>query len=143
MAVDLMAWLASPSQYRNIIIKAMVNISGGEVQKKLSQRAYLDYDACLQGGLQYAESLPIGEGNPSLSVGAVDIINVDHSRDAWVDYIWENRELLIYGGDVRWAEADYALIFHGITAKLTGKDQTSPSSSQTNCSFATLQSWKT
>lgn len=115
-------WLkASNGQYRNILVEPVCSISGVETTLKLSQRTYAGYIACLKGGLNYSESLSV-DGQFSLNIGDLEIINPDGKYDYVLDYIWTNRRILVLLGDVRWDRADYRTVLDGTIVKLDSKD---------------------
>ncbi len=79
-----------------------------------ANRVYLPYVA---HGFAFSESLALS-GEPSISVGAIDLRNDDGALDAWLEQIWTNRAVRVYIGDVSWPRADFRLVFDGIAAQL-------------------------
>lgn len=119
---EFQAWLqVGNTQYRNILVEATCNSGGSEITVKLSQRAFNDYIACLRGGLNYSESLAV-DGQFSLNIGDLEIINPAGKYDYVLDYIWTNRRILVLLGDVRWARADYRVVLDGTMIRLDSKD---------------------
>ena len=119
---EFQAWLqVGNTQYRNILVEATCNSGGSEITVKLSQRAFNDYIACLRGGLNYSESLAV-DGQFSLNIGDLEIINPAGKFDYVLDYIWTNRRILVLLGDVRWARADYRVVLDGTMIRLDSKD---------------------
>ncbi len=119
---EFKAWLqVGKTQYRNILVEANCNAAGSETTIKLSQRAYNEYLACLKGGLNYSESLTV-DGQFSLNLGDLEIINTAGRFDYVLDYIWANRRILVLLGDVRWPRADYRIVLDGTIIKLDSKD---------------------
>jgi len=106
-------WLNIPGQYRNIIAYLYPNISGTETELKVTLASYKDFLPCLTKGFTYNESLSLS-GQPSLAVGELSILNVNGTRDSWLDYVWTNRPVTIKLGDIRWVESDYKTILNGV-----------------------------
>ncbi len=126
---EFLAWLKAPSSIRTILVEATVRIGAAETTLYLSNRNYVDgianlaYTPCLTGGVSFNESLNFS-GAPSISYGDIDIDNSGGARDAWLDYIWDNRAVTVYMGDPTWVKADFRIIFSGIVGSLNPKSST-------------------
>jgi len=125
-----LAWLKNQNALRCILVEVVARIAGVETTLYLSTRGYIteagdapaniNYVPCISGGLQIVETLPL-DGTASISYGDIEILNLDGSRDSWLDYVWANRSVKVYIGDVSWARADFQLIFDGILEDIDSK----------------------
>lgn len=125
------AWLKSADCIRCALVEVVARISGSETTLYLSNRNYLTsssdtpantaYSACIAGGVSFAETLSL-DGSASISYGDVAIDNTGGVRDAWLGYVWANRQVRVYMGDPRWARSDFRLIFDGIVGDLLARD---------------------
>lgn len=68
-------------------------------------------------GFAFSEKLSLS-GNPTISVGAIEMYNEDGSLDDWLNDVWVNRTVRVYIGDVDWPRADFRLVFDGMAASL-------------------------
>lgn len=75
--------------------------------------ASTNYPPIIEGGLQVSESISL-DGSPSMSYSNIEISNENGMRDYWLNYVWVNRAIKIYVGDLAWAKADFQLVFDGI-----------------------------
>lgn len=75
------------------------------------------YLPVVDGSFAFSENLSL-EGNPSISVGDIEIENIDGRFDEWLDEIWVNKKIRVYIGDVSWKRDDFFLIFDGVVANL-------------------------
>jgi len=126
-----LAWLQNQNALRCILVEAVAKIAGVETTFYLSTRGYIteageapastNYVPCIVGGLQITETLPL-DGTASIAYGDIEIVNLDGSRDAWLDYVWANRSVKVYVGDVSWARADFQLVFDGILEDIDSKN---------------------
>lgn len=62
------------------------------------------------------------DGGARLSAGQLGIWNVGGERDAWLEYVFTNREVRATVGDKRWPAADHRLIYVGKMDKARGDD---------------------
>lgn len=127
---QFIAWLASPTAIRNILVEAVANIAGAETTLCLSRLPYTTgaadtpantyYAAVVSTGFQFTEKLSIS-GQGGLSGGDIEISNPSGERDAWLGYVWANRQIQAFVGDPQWARSDYRLIFNGIVSDIDSK----------------------
>lgn len=122
-------WLKSPSAYRCVLIEAVAAVDGVETMVPMATRAYtsgpgdspanLAYPAIATVGALFTERLSL-EGDGALSAGDLEIDNTGGVRDAWLGsrYVWKNREIRAYIGDLRWPRGDFRMIFNGIVAEI-------------------------
>lgn len=118
-----LAWLQDTSAHRCILIEAMANVAGVETLFTMSSAGFnstssdtpanTTYLPIIENGVQVNESISL-DGTPSISYSNIEISNPNGVRDAWLDYIWVNRTIKVYIGDLAWAKADFKLIFDGI-----------------------------
>ncbi|WP_305821400.1 hypothetical protein [Massilia brevitalea] len=126
---QFLAWLQSSAAYRCVLIEAAARVNGVETMVYMATRSYTTSPADSPANTQY---LPIAtvdtlfterlslEGDGALSTGDLEIDNTAGVRDAWAGagYVWKNREIRAYIGDIRWPRADFRMIFNGIVADI-------------------------
>jgi len=122
-----LAWLKSQAAYRCVLIEAAVQIGGVESVVYMATKLFTTkpddvpanttHLAIATVGTLFTERLLL-EGDGSLATGDLEIDNTGGERDAWVGstYVWTNRSIKAYIGDVRWPRADFRIIFNGIIA---------------------------
>jgi len=122
-------WLKSQSAYRCVLIEAAARVNGVETMVYMATRSYTTspvdvptnttYQAIAAVGTLFTERLSL-EGDGALSTGDLEIDNTAGVRDAWAGagYVWKNREIKAYIGDIRWPRADFRMIFNGIVADI-------------------------
>jgi hypothetical protein len=125
------AWLQSADCIRCALVEVVARIGGSETTLYLSNRNYLTassdtpastaYNACITGGVSFAETLSL-DGAPSISYGDIEIDNTGGVRDAWLGYVWANRQVRVYMGDPRWVRSDFRMIFDGVVGDLLSRD---------------------
>ena len=111
------AWLADSTALRVTLFEVGAISGGVEVTRYLSNRAYTGsaaapYQAIVAGGLTVTESIS-QFADASLAAGDIEIYNVAGERDFWLDDVWKNCPVVAFVGDVRWARADFRMIFNG------------------------------
>ncbi|MBY0473725.1 MAG: hypothetical protein K2Q13_01540 [Nitrosomonas sp.] len=119
MAVNFTAWLQDTTAIRCILVEAVSNIAGVDTTHYSSTKAYIDetnnriYEPIVSANsIQLIERMSI-DSSPSMSFGDVEIYNLAGSLDIWLTYIWVNKPINIYVGDVRWLRSDFVTIFSG------------------------------
>lgn len=122
------AWAADPDAIRCILVEAVANVGGTETTRYLSNVGFVTaagdapanttYLACIQGGVNVTESLPLS-GKPSLSWGDIEIANSDGVRDSWLEDVWSGRTVTVKVGDVRWPVAEFRTVFSGVTEDIS------------------------
>ena len=125
------AWLQSADSIRCVLVEAVARIAGTETTLYLSSKNYITaaadtpastaYQACIVGGVSFSETLSL-DGNPSIGYGDIELGNHGGSRDAWLYYVWTNRQVQVFVGDPRWPRADFRLVFDGLCADLATRD---------------------
>lgn len=130
--VQYTAWLTDPKAIRVVLIEVVARISGVETTIYLANGNYVTgaadtpahqhYLPMALSSVSITESLPL-DGNAGLSIGDVEIHNLEGSRDSWLDYVWSNRQIQAFFGDPRWARADFRMIFNGIVADIGSKSR--------------------
>ena len=126
-----LAWLKSADCIRCALVEVVARIGGVETTLYLSNRNYVTaggdtpastaYTACITGGVSFSETLSL-DGTPNISWGDIEIDNTGGVRDAWLGYVWVNRQVRVYMGDPRWVRADFRLIFDGVVGDLLARD---------------------
>jgi len=122
-------WLKSQSAYRCVLIEVMAQVGGTETMVYMATRplttspadtpANTTYQAIATVGTLFTERLSL-EGDGALSAGELEIDNTAGVRDAWAGagYVWKNREIRAYIGDIRWPRSEFRMIFNGIVADI-------------------------
>lgn len=129
-------WLKSQDARRCVLIEVAPQIGGVESVVYLATKPLTTGPAEAPANTTYLPIATVGtlfterlllEGDGSLSAGDLEIDNIGGVRDAWAgaDYVWANRSIKAYVGDVRWPRADFRMIFNGIFADITpqGRDK--------------------
>ena len=126
-----LAWLQSADCIRCALVEVVARIGGSETTLYLSNRNYVTassdtpastaYVACITGGVSFAETLSL-DGTPSISYGDIELDNTGGVRDAWLGYVWANRQVRVYMGDPRWVRSDFRMIFDGVAGDLLARD---------------------
>ena len=124
------AWLSSPSAMRCVLVEATVNVGGSEVVRYMSDKGYVtsptdtpsntNYRAIIVGGVKLTESLSI-DSNPTLTWGNIEIANINGEFDSWLSDIWNNRQVSVYFGDMKWARSDFRLVFKGMASTISSQ----------------------
>jgi hypothetical protein len=126
---QFLAWLKSSAAYRVVLIEAAVQIGGVESVVYFATKPFTTGPGDAPANTTYLPIATVGrlfterlllDGEGGLSAGELEIENVGGARDAWAGpgYIWSNRSIKAYIGDVRWDRADFRMIFNGIVADI-------------------------
>ncbi|GAA0436831.1 hypothetical protein ACFOY5_10665 [Massilia aurea] len=126
---QVLAWLKSSAAYRVVLIEAAVQIGGVESVVYLATKPFTTGPGDAPANTTYLPIAIVGrlfterlllDGEGGLSAGELELENVGGARDAWAGpgYIWNNRAIKAYIGDVRWGRADFRMIFNGIVADI-------------------------
>ncbi|MEN6304241.1 MAG: hypothetical protein ABFD96_16025, partial [Armatimonadia bacterium] len=104
-------------------MEAVANVSGTETTRYLSNVGFVTsgtdtpantaYIACVQGGVNVSETLPLN-GKASLSWGDIEVSNPDGVRDSWLGDVWSGRAVTVRVGDVRWPLSEFRTVFSGV-----------------------------
>lgn len=124
-----LAWLKSSAAYRVVLIEAAVQIGGVESVVYFATKPFTTGPGDAPANTTYLPIATVGrlfterlllDGEGGLAAGELEIENVGGARDAWAGpgYIWSNRSIKAYIGDVRWGRADFRMIFNGIVADI-------------------------
>jgi hypothetical protein len=122
-------WLQSQAAYRVVLIEAAVQIGGVESVVYMATKPFTTGAADTPANTSYLPIATVGtlfteqlslEGDGALSAGVLEIDNTGGARDVWADasYVWTNRSIKAYIGDVRWPRSDFRMIFNGIVADI-------------------------
>ena len=82
------------------------------------------YPPLLAGGMAFTESID-PSSTATMSFGDIEVYNEDGSLDDWLTYVWVNRPVNVYLGDVSWNKSQFDLIFTGIIADISSKSKSS------------------
>ena len=131
---QFLEWLETPSAIRMVLIEVQVNVAGQEVTRYIASRPYLtgpleapantEYLPLATGGLAFTEQVSL-TGEAGLSGGDIELDNADGALDSWLADVWRNRAIKVWAGDLRWARADFRLVFDGIIADVGSTDRNS------------------
>lgn len=129
---EIISWLKTPDHIRVILVEISgVMVEGAESTFYLSNKSFTttstdtpanaSYDSCVIGGISFNENLSL-DMSASIGFGDIEIANYNGAKDAWLNYIWTNRQVKIYIGDPRWTKTDFYLIFDGVIADISSRD---------------------
>lgn len=126
------SWLQSTTAIRCILVEVVVEIAGVDTTLYLSNRIYntgpsdtpanTSYNAIINNSLSYSQNIPI-DGSPTISWGDLSLDNTNGVRDSWLDYVWNNRPISIYIGDVSFSRDNFTKIYSGYVQNLVSKDR--------------------
>jgi hypothetical protein len=127
-------WLSDPAAHRCVLVEAVALVGVTETTHYLSTAGYVTgaadtpantvYMPGIAGGVSMTEELSFDGSGGGLSYGDIEIHNIAGERDAWLDYVWRNRSIKVYFGDLSWPRASFQLVFDGIIANLDSKSRT-------------------
>lgn len=128
-------WLSDQSAIRCILVEVSVK-SGSEITRYLSNRpfksagtdtpAHTVYNPLIRGSsVRTVERINVLNATAALSYGDIELDNTDGSIDDWLGDIWSNRPINVLLGDVRWARADFQVIFSGVVEDIGSRSRTS------------------
>ena len=131
-APQFQAWLESSNSKRCILVEVIANIAGVETVLYLSNRNYATgssdtpanttYLPYIQTSLAFNQAITL-DGSPSLSYGDIAIDNTNGVRDSWLNYIWANRKISIYIGDVSFNRSNFTNIYSGYVSDIASSDR--------------------
>ena len=129
---EYQAWLGDQSAVPCVLVDAVALVGGspgtgaGGVETNLyfSDKGYntsptdtpanRHYSPDLIKDVTFVESLSLDSTNASMTIGDLHLDNTDRSKDDYVDYVWSNREITLFYGDMSWPRADFVTIFTGV-----------------------------
>ncbi len=132
---DFLAWAASSDCRPMALVHVTVRISGVETTLYLSTRNFVTgaadtpsntaYDAIVVGGARFSARMDDDGDTGTLSIGDIELENVAGVRDAWLgsDYVWKNRQVVIYIGDPRWPISDFKLVHDGVVDDIDSREE--------------------
>ena len=80
------------------------------------------YLPIVDGSFAFTEKLSL-DGDPSISVGDIELDNKDGMLDDWLNEVWVNRNIRVYIGDVSWKREDFFLVFSGVVADIGSRSR--------------------
>ena len=92
--------------------------------KPLDTPSSTSYISIVSGGISFSQSLSL-EGDVSIGYGDIELDNTGGEYDYLLTYIWTNRNIDIYIGDLAWDKADMYKIFAGTIADVVARDKSS------------------
>lgn len=116
---EYQAWLESNAAIRCVLVEATANIGNVEQVNYLSSQNYYDevngrsYLAIVSGGVSFTEDMGVGGNSAAMSWGEIEMHNVNGEFDFAFDWVWANRPVKVYIGDVSWPKADFRVILDG------------------------------
>lgn len=127
-------WLLSPSALKCVLVEATALVGGTPTTFYISNRGYttspsdtpsnVSYEPIIKGGLDVSSSILDSETG-TLSWGDIELDNYDGVRDDWLNYIWKNKTIKVFIGDMAWVRADFKLIFDGVIEDISCRDRQS------------------
>ena len=132
---EFIDWLDNPASIKCVLVITQANDGNGEVPIYLSNRNYISdnigsadiapnipFLPILSNSVEFTESLPLN-GTASISYGDLAINNTNGEYDAWIDYVWLNRPIEIFIGDISSPVEDFTKIFSGLMADIAFSDR--------------------
>lgn len=126
------AWLKKSDSPKCLLVEADVIIAGVYTTLYMSTIGYVTqttdspsnkvYHSDIIGGCTVDANISLNY-TTDITLGDVEVSNVNGVHDAWLGYIWHNRPIRFYLGDVRWLRADFRLVFSGICQDITSRDR--------------------
>lgn len=127
-------WLLSPSALKCVLVEATALVGGTPTTFYISNRGYttspsdipsnVSYEPIIKGGLDVSSSILDSETG-TLSWGDIELDNYDGVRDDWLNYIWKNKTIKVFIGDMAWVRTDFKLIFDGVIEDISCRDRQS------------------
>lgn len=131
---DFQAWLEDSSAIRCMLVEVEVNTSLEDTVLYISNRNYATqstdtpsnqvYLPLLSTSIDFTETLPM-EGQGSLSYGDLSISNVEGEYDYLLNYVWTDRPINIYLGDVRHSRSTFTKVFSGVVSGILSSNLSS------------------
>jgi hypothetical protein len=126
-----LAWLADPTAIFTFLVEATVGVNGSDATIYLSNSEYrtgpsdtpanVNYNPIANIGVLFTEQLSLDSNDASIGAGQLEIDNTDGTLDAWLNpaiYVWANRPIKVYIGDVRWPRTDFQTAFVGVVSDI-------------------------
>lgn len=130
---QIIDWLKDPNHISTILVEVL-DVPGTSQNLYLSNKPFISastdtpanksYTPCIIGGISFTESLSLN-GSVNISYGDVELDNTNGIRDSWFAYIWANKVINIYIGDVTWVKDDFRIIFSGIINDISSRNLSS------------------
>lgn len=130
---DYVSWLSAENVPRCLLVEVTVESGGSNTTLYLSSSGYVTtpfdtpantaYLPLLSNGVSFAEKLTVDSAD--LSYGDIELNNTSGELDPYLNYVWVNKRINIYSGDVRWGRSDFQLIFTGVVADIDSSSRTS------------------
>jgi len=126
-------WLTSDNAARCLLVEVSVLDSGGNPQTIfLSSTGYVTsptdspanvhYLPVVSNGVSFSEKLAVDSAQ--LSYGDIELDNSSAELDPYLSYVWANKAIKIYSGDVRWSRSQFQLIFTGLVENIDSSSRT-------------------
>jgi hypothetical protein len=106
-----------------ILVEVIASIAGVDTTLYLSTKGYVTgsadspastvYMPAIAGGVQVTEEISL-DGSAAMSYGDIELYNVSGERDGWLDYIWSNRTVKVFRGNMGEARSSFTLLFDGV-----------------------------
>ncbi|UOA07771.1 hypothetical protein [Methylobacter sp. S3L5C] len=106
-----------------ILVEVIASIAGVETTLYLSTKGYVSgaadnpantvYMPAIAGGVQVTEEISL-DGSAAMSYGDIELYNVSGERDGWLDYVWSNRTVKVFNGNLGAARSSFTLLFDGV-----------------------------
>ncbi len=138
-SAQFQTWLENTSVIRCVLVKIDYNDSNGVSSDKtlyLSNRIFISdtsgksgeipnnqpFNPILTSGIDFTESISLS-GTPSVNYGDISIDNSDGANDSYLNYIWANKPVSIYVGDLFDTTDNFTKVFSGLSSDITIKDR--------------------
>lgn len=125
---EFQAWCEDSAALRTVLVEAVAEVDGVETTFYWATRGYttegvvspVAYLGIVSTGVRFTEQISL-DNEASLSAGDLELHNLDGGLDEYLTYIWTNRRVQAWIGDLRWPREDFRLIFDGIAAGMDSR----------------------
>jgi hypothetical protein len=130
---ELTDWIMSDDALPTLLVEVTVTAqqgldktlylsTSGYVTRPTDSPASEVYIPCINRIGSVKETLSL-TGTPALTAGDIELNNSELDLDPWLDYVWSNRDINVYLGDVSWPRAQFKLVFSGVVDDLSVRDR--------------------
>lgn len=128
---ELLDWIISDDSLPTLLVEVQVTDGNGvDRTLYLSTSGYVThptdtpasevYLPCINKIGSVKETLSL-TGSPALTPGDIELNNSQLDLDPFLDYVWTNRPVSVYLGDVSWSRSQFRLVFSGVVEDLSVK----------------------
>lgn len=130
--LNYQTWLEKSNVVRILLAQVTVSISGVDQILYLSTHpatvSGISYQPLIRNSVNINETLSL-DGSASISFGDIELVNTSGSLDSWLTYLWKNKPVQIYYGELPQPGAsptlsnDFELILSGVVVDIDSKSR--------------------